>query len=105
MVERPGMPRDLVLLEQTTESLYIQWRSPASDGGSEITEYRVQTTNQRTFEIINRFVAATPDPNLYNITNLPPFTNYTINVAAINARGRGSPVTLNDAETLSLSMF
>ena len=99
----PGVPRGLILLETTTESLFIRWRSPTSDGGSLITSYRVQTVNQRTFEIVNRIIDSSPNPITYNITNLHPFTNYTINVAAINDEGRGDSITIMDAETLSLS--
>ena len=69
----PGVPRGLILLETTTESLFIQWRSPTSDGGSLITSYRVQTINERNDEILNRLVDSSPDPITYNITNLRPF--------------------------------
>lgn len=92
-----------MLLEVTTESLFIQWRSPVSDGGSEITSYRVQTVNQRTLQIIDRMIPTASNPIMYNITDLHPYTNFTVNVAAINDEGRGNAITIDDAETLSLS--
>ena len=58
----PGVPRSLMLLEATKESLFIQWRSPAINGGSPwpIISYRVQTINQRNDEILNRLVNFSP---------------------------------------------
>lgn len=97
----PGTPLNLEVLEVTTESIYITWSPPASNGGSEITNYRVQTEDTDTFEIVNREIPASL--TTYNITDLDPLSSYNIRVAAINIAGRGSAVTVV-ADTLSLSM-
>lgn len=88
-----------MVIERTNVSLFITWNSPASDGGSPITDYRVQIQNQRTNVISSDFVGLV---NEFNITNLDPFTNYSIRVAAINDIGRGDPIIIV-ADTLSNS--
>ena len=95
----PSAPTNLVLLERTNVSLYIMWDTPDSDGGSPITAYRVQTQNLRSFIIINREIGVV---NTYNITDLTPFTIYSIRVAAFNDIGRGEQAIIEN-ETLSES--
>ena len=98
------MPRNLEVLEITTESVFISWSPPASDGGEVITDYRIQTEDQDTFEIVNRQHPAQPGVSniTFNITRLTPFSTYIIAVAAINSADRGLPVTTT-VDTLSLS--
>ena len=86
-----------MVTEQTTESLYITWSAPSSDGGSPITGYRVRTQDMRTFEIVPRTIGIV---NEFNITGLFPFTPYIIAVAAINDFDRGEEIIITD-ETLS----
>lgn len=95
----PGMPRNLMLVERTNVSLFITWDEPVSDGGSDITDYRVQIQNQKTNAISSEFVG---DVREHNITNLNPFTTYSIRVAAINSEGRGDPIIIEE-DTLSNS--
>ena len=93
------MPRNLMLVERTNVSLFITWDEPASDGGSDITDYRVQIQNLKTNAISSEFVG---DVRAHNITNLNPFTTYSIRVAAINSEGRGEPIIIEE-DTLSNS--
>ena len=97
----PGIPTNLMAIEQTNISLFITWTIPDFDGGSPLTDFRVRITNQRTFVIETRFTDRVV--NEYNITDLDPFTTYTIAVAAINTNGRGDPAII-EADTLSESM-
>ena len=94
------MPRNLMLVERTNVSLFITWDEPISDGGSDITDYRVQIQNLKTNAISSEFVG---DVREHNITNLNPFTTYSIRVAAINSEGRGDRIVIEE-DTLSNSM-
>lgn len=95
------MPRDLMVIERTNVSLFITWTEPASDGGSPITDYRVQIQNRITNAISSNFVGR-GNVTEYNITDLDPFTTYSIRVAAINSVDRGDPIII-EGDTLSNS--
>ena len=97
----PGVPLNLQVLEITTESIFISWDPPTSNGGSEITGYRVQTQDRDTLAIVDREVPA--EVTRYNITDLDALSPYDVRVAARNSARRGQPATVV-AETLSLSM-
>ena len=101
----PGVPRNLEVLEITTESFFIAWSPPLSDGGSEITDYRIRTEDIDTFEIVPiTFEVDVGVSNItFNITGLAALSPHNIEVAAINIAGRG-PYATTTASTLSLSM-
>ncbi|WP_341946942.1 fibronectin type III domain-containing protein [Microbacterium sp. LWH11-1.2] len=80
----PGAPRQLTA-GFGDGSIELDWQSPASDGGSDVTGYLVQ---QRTGDSPWKTVA-TPEETTRTQTGLENGTVYEFRVAAVNAAGVG----------------
>lgn len=98
----PSIPLNLVFLDATEESIRVTWDPPTDNGGSPLTNYRIQAEERITFALhANLEIAAST--TTFNITNLEPYKNYTIRVAAINAGFQRGPDASIIVQTLSLS--
>ena len=72
---------------------------PCPHKGAPITDYKLNYTNSA--HDSNYTVNITEEENKqYNLTGLTPFTNYSVQVAAVNERGTGPYSTPLIVETL-----
>ena len=92
----PDAPRSLNVSPDDTGTLDVSWEAPASDGGSDITGYRVQwksgsedydgsAGSTRQAEITD------PASLTHTITGLTDGVEYTVRVIAVNDVGDGPP--------------
>ena len=88
----PGTPRSLQVQTAGTGELAVTWQEPESNGGSEVTGYRVQwklaTGSWNTEADVSS--AATTGTS-YTITSLALDTEYAVRVIAANGVGDGPP--------------
>ena len=88
----PGKPTNLTVSDYGHRSLTLSWAAPESDGGAEITGYRIQWKWNNAFTPARERTAGAgaTSHRLHNAN--PPLTNgteYIIQVAATNAVGTG----------------
>ena len=80
----------------TSTTITIQWGAvPCMDQNSEITGYKVRYgpvgSSQRATDAVT---GSASTGGMYTLTGLIPFTNYSIEVAAVNSNGDIGPFTL-----------
>jgi titin len=93
----PRTPRDVSSSNVGGTSLTLSWLLPSSNGGSAITDYKVEvSSNCNTYTVINRPVSV----NLgFNVTGLKPGTKYCFRVSAGNSIGYSSPTQALEVST------
>ena len=79
----------------TSTTITIQWGAvPCMDQNSEITGYKVRYgpvgSSQRATDAVG---GSASSGGMYTLTGLIPFTNYSIEVAAVNSNGDTGPYT------------
>ncbi|CAI9737868.1 nephrin-like isoform X1 [Octopus vulgaris] len=86
----PDPPKDLVSIEATWESVYLQW-TPGFDGGENQTFliYKILTYSRKRSTDREVLVGKTKVSH-YNVTDLLPNTAYKFTVRAMNKLGNGS---------------
>lgn len=83
----PGAPTDVVAAAVSTTEATLKWAAPANDGGSPVTNYRVEESVEGGAWSA---LADTSDAlTTYDIPDLTPGATYRFRVAAINAVGVG----------------
>lgn len=84
----PGRPSNLRFVSLAATSITLAWNVPLTDGGSEITGYRIEVSADggSSWRLL---VATTTASTTYTDRNLEPATTYHYRVAAINAAGAG----------------
>jgi fibronectin type 3 domain-containing protein len=94
----PDAPTNLRSTDLTGTTATIAWDAPSSDGGSEITNYRVEvSSNCKNYTT----VARTASTSLaQNVSNLKPGFKYCFRVSAINARGTSPSSTVLERTTV-----
>jgi len=91
-VEKPDKPGRPKVVEVVGTSVRLQWTAPNSNGGADITEYRVSFCNSDE----KKDIAVPTDTNndsliTYTLRNqLQAHQRYTFAVAAVNRTGQGS---------------
>ena len=88
----PMAPADLTASNLQESSVRLNWRLPARNGGSGITDYQVEVASD-----CSRYTAIPRDRSTalgFNVTGLTPNTNYCFRVSAINAVGLSSASTV-----------
>ena len=92
----PDAPRSLNVSPDDTGTLDVSWEVPASDGGSDITGYKVQWKSGS--EDYDRSAGSTrqaeitdPASRTHTITGLTDGVEYTVRVIAVNDEGDGPP--------------
>ena len=90
-VVRPDKPGRPEVMEVIGTSVHLQWTTPRSDGGTDITQYIVMHSSLDKEEYITVAVDANTESLIsYTIRNqLQPYTWYTFVVAAVNRMGQG----------------
>ena len=93
----PRTPRDVSSSNVSGTSLTLSWLLPSSNGGSAITDYKVEvSSNCTSYTVINRPVSV----NLgFNVTGLKPGTKYCFRVSAGNSIGYSSPTQVFEVST------
>ena len=88
--DKPGAPLNLKVGEVTKNSIELNWMPPASDGGSPITNYKIERRNPKTMKWmpldlgrINQCHFVVPD--------LKEGQEYEFRVIAVNAAGDSDP--------------
>jgi hypothetical protein len=83
----PGAPRS-VTATPGSRQVRLNWQAPASNGGANITAYRVQrSTNGTTWTTVTSTASAST--RTFTVTGLTNGTQYQFRVAAINVAGAG----------------
>ena len=104
----PEAPKGLRVYPGGSEELVASWRAPYDDGGSPITEYRVQWKSgsedydDSASSTRQAVIADTARPT-YTIGGLRSGTEYTVRVIATNIAGDGPPSLEESATTRSES--
>lgn len=83
--ERPSVPRDVKETGATGTSIAVDWETPAADGGTPITGYRVQVVGGSS-QVVTDTAAL--------LTGLQPNRVYSIAVSALNQIGESDSVTI-----------
>ena len=92
----PGAPRNLRATTGNSGELAVSWDAPSSDGGSEITGYRVQwKESSGSWDTPADGSETTVTGTAHTITGLTDGTEYDVQVRAVNSEGAGedSPET------------
>ena len=82
----PGAPTGLTAEATSTTSATLQWTAPASDGGAEITGYRVDYSTDGGDYVEYGSAASTAK----DVSDLMPGASYQFRVAAVNSAGVGA---------------
>jgi hypothetical protein len=82
------------------QSVYLNWTTPLSDGGSSITGYQINRSSSPGTETPYQTIGVS---NSFNDTGLVSPTTYYYTVAAINANGNGANSSEVSAQPLTLA--
>jgi Ca2+-binding RTX toxin-like protein len=100
---KPTAPQNLEASNVTMNGLTLGWSLPSSNGGSALTDYKVEvSSNCSVYTAINHTASNSLG---FNLTNLAAGTKYCIRVSAKNSQGYSVPsevfqvVTYGDAPT------
>ena len=102
--ELPGKPEAPTVAEPSQSRCRLNWAPPPSDGGSQITRYVVQYTENgnNQWQAVPRQPSSTLEPLTLPVSRLKEDVKYQFRVAAVNAIGQGPfsdpsrPVTAKD---------
>ena len=96
----PGAPTLSTLMIVTSGSIILSWSEPADDGGSPVTGYRIEYSEDSgdTWQTLVEDTATTETE--YTHGGLEPETTLHYRVSAINEHGAGSPSDAVSATTL-----
>ena len=88
--QAPGAPRNLRAATGNSGELAVSWDAPRSDGGSEITGYRVQWKDSSgSWDTPANVSETTVTGTAHTITGLTDGTEYDVQVRAVNSEGTG----------------
>ena len=88
----PGTPRSLQVQTGGTGELAVTWQEPESNGGSDVTGYRVQwKLAAGSWNTPAEVSSATATGTSHTITSLALDTEYAVRVIAANGAGDGPP--------------
>ena len=86
----PGTPQNLRATTGNSEELAVSWDAPSSDGGSEITGYKVQwKASSGSWDTPADVSETTVTATAHTITGLTDGTEYDVQVLAVNSEGAG----------------
>ena len=88
----PGAPEHLNVSPHDTGALDVSWEAPATDGGSAITDYRVQWKETAgNWDTLADVSDETVTGTTYTIAGLTDGVEYAVRVVAVNDEGDGPP--------------
>ena len=89
---KPGVPGHLNVFPHDTRALDVYWEAPASDGGSDITGYKVQWKESAdSWETPADVSEATASGTIHTIAGLTDGVEYSVRVLATNGVGDSPP--------------
>ena len=89
---KPGVPGHPKVFPHDAEALDVYWEAPASDGGSDITGYKVQWKESAdSWETPADVSEATASGTIHTITGLTDGVEYSVRVLATNGVGDSPP--------------
>ena len=94
----PGRPTDLTATGADSTTIDLSWNEPDDDGGSDITGYRIERSNNGTSGWSTLEETETPATR-YSDDTLSPNTTRHYRVSAINGAGTGDPSNVASATT------
>ena len=97
----PGQPTNLTAEAQDTSQIDLRWRAPSNDGGSPITGYRIEISDDGRSWVDLEIDTEDTDTD-YSHTGLDPGETVFYRVSARNSAGPGSPSRLATATTLDV---
>ncbi len=95
----PGAPRDLTAEADGTSRIDLAWDEPATDGGAEITGYRIEVSEDRGANWQNLVANTRSARTTYSHTGLAPASTRHYRVSAINRVGSGRASGVASATT------
>ena len=84
----PGAPGGLTAIGSSQTQIDLSWRAPASDGGAEITGYRIEVSENRSFWTDLEATTGS-DATTYTHTGLTAGVQRHYRISAINSAGTG----------------
>ena len=88
--QAPGAPRNLRATTGNSGELAVSWDAPSSDGGAEITGYRVQwKESSGSWDTPANVSETAVTGTAHTITGLTDGTEYDVQVRAVNSEGTG----------------
>ena len=97
-LHKPGAPTGLTATAMSSTQIDLSWNAPATDGGRDITGYRIEVSTDG--NAWSELVADTESPDVrYEHTGLAASTTRHYRVSAINAIGTGSASDAASATT------
>ena len=89
---KPGVPGHPKVFPHDAEALDVYWEAPASDGGSDITSYKVQWKESAdSWDTPADVSEETASGTIYTITGLTDGVEYSVRVLATNGVGDSPP--------------
>ena len=89
---KPGVPGHLNVFPHDAEALDVYWEAPASDGGSDITGYKVQWKESAdSWDTPADVSEETASGTIHTITELTDGVEYSVRVLATNGVGDSPP--------------
>ena len=93
--EKPGLPTNLMVLSQTTKSIYLQWSAPVDKSKDNINSYIIYYRILEESSVKKNTSATT----YFNLTNLIAGKTYIIQITAKNMFFEGDPSNLINVMT------
>ncbi len=95
----PGVPAGLTARPQGTDRINLSWSPPGSDGGSAVTGYRIEASDDGGVRWQTLVADTRSVRTLHSDTGLQPATTRHYRVSAVNAAGTGEPSSTANATT------
>ncbi len=95
----PGVPTSLTARPQGTDRINLSWSPPSIDGGSPVTGYRIEASDDGGVRWVTLIADTRSVRTLHSDTGLQPATTRHYRVSAVNAAGTGEPSSTANATT------
>ncbi len=92
----PGAPQRLTATANGQSRIDLTWQAPTSDGGAEITGYRIESSSNKTSW---RTLRSNHQGTSFSNVGLAPATTRHYRVSAVNVAGTGPPSNIATATT------
>ena len=89
----PGPASNLQVTGRSTETFDLTWNNPDFNGNSSLTGIRIEYQISGSSDVMNTSIGVV---EMATLTDLRPFTNYSISVLVLNAVGPSDPESITD---------
>ena len=93
----PSSPTSLTATAYSSTEIFLNWSTPAMNGGSSITEYKIERNDGNGFNAIQNTLTPT-----YQDSGLTPSKQYSYRISAINSAGTSTPSNVAYATTMPM---